>query len=778
MKAAFKWRLQNGIYGYLIDEDNQNGPFAYDISNSSRIYPDGTIETGTTVNEGEISATVSKFSRDEYINAFNSFKSFINASYPQVSLLDVMYYYNIENDECTASASSLKCSATDIIFDATAVDGDELSVVVTNEQTDPNTGEALRYRLDFTFPNTAPSGGTVVYSSVTSGVIISSSITSETITANELTVNNINTENITSITIATSAITTSSITTNEFNTTNINTENITSTTIATSTITSSSITTNNVVSDSITGLTVAASAITTSSITSNSFVKNGGTSDQYLMADGSVTTLTAGTNVTITKDSATGVVTISSQGGGSDYYQGRNVTIDSSNKINAEGYTFDSGVTSVSLFNTSDTGLKYTGPYGGDSNSITVNDNPTGKVVVGDKLIINGGEYEVSGINSGPFYIRFTTEFNSDGVTTETKVYKIQNSNVASAERSFAAGTGTVAYKTNMTVVGEYNDLENDANKSDILFAVGNGTSTQRSNAFIVRKDGSIHIHSTEDQISGEHYGGRIDFGNGYNNQKANVYIEETTDNELRFKAYNFSFRPDNLSVSIDGDANVTATVNNVPGVYLGCPIGTIVMWPGLIDPQNGSYPPYGWLLCDGSTLNNSGGEYNNLYYVIGTNYGGTGQASFNLPNLQQKFPLGALSGGTIGKQGTGDTVTGWSTSLAATGGTSGQTLSINEMPSHNHSLNDFRILTDDSDGITGYNSGCINANTSSAGRSYKQFAANGPTNSKSVGDVTVNTLSTNFQGATIFELNNTGSSKPHNNIPPFIAINFIIKYK
>jgi hypothetical protein len=158
MKAAFKWRLQNGIYGYLIDEDNQNGPFAYDISDHSRIYPDGTIETGATVNEGEISTTVSKFSRDEYINAFSSFKTFINASYPQVSLLDVMYYYNIENDECTASASSLKCSATDIIFDATAVEGSELSVVVTNEQTDPNTREALRYRLDFTFPNTTPSG--------------------------------------------------------------------------------------------------------------------------------------------------------------------------------------------------------------------------------------------------------------------------------------------------------------------------------------------------------------------------------------------------------------------------------------------------------------------------------------------------------------------------------------------------------------------------------------------------------------------------------------------
>jgi microcystin-dependent protein len=87
-------------------------------------------------------------------------------------------------------------------------------------------------------------------------------------------------------------------------------------------------------------------------------------------------------------------------------------------------------------------------------------------------------------------------------------------------------------------------------------------------------------------------------------------------------------------------------------------------------------------------------------------------------------------------------------------------------MPSHSHTLKDFRILTDQNSGM-GYD-GCINSNTSSAGRKWKQFAPNG---------TKTDCVNTNFNSQTKFELNTAGSSGKHNNVPPYTCVNFIIKH-
>jgi microcystin-dependent protein len=86
------------------------------------------------------------------------------------------------------------------------------------------------------------------------------------------------------------------------------------------------------------------------------------------------------------------------------------------------------------------------------------------------------------------------------------------------------------------------------------------------------------------------------------------------------------------------------------PGTISGAvPVGTIIMWAGNI-PTNPppATPPffnpedYGWLVCDGRSLNC--GQYFNLYAVLGNLYGGTpplqGQdGTFNIPNFQGYFP-------------------------------------------------------------------------------------------------------------------------------------------
>lgn len=68
-------------------------------------------------------------------------------------------------------------------------------------------------------------------------------------------------------------------------------------------------------------------------------------------------------------------------------------------------------------------------------------------------------------------------------------------------------------------------------------------------------------------------------------------------------------------------------------------PTGAVVMFGGTAAPS-------GYLLCDGSAVSRS--TYSALFAVIGTAYGvGDGSTTFNLPNMQQRFPLGKAASGT-----------------------------------------------------------------------------------------------------------------------------------
>jgi len=159
--------------------------------------------------------------------------------------------------------------------------------------------------------------------------------------------------------------------------------------------------------------------------------------------------------------------------------------------------------------------------------------------------------------------------------------------------------------------------------------------------------------------------------------------------------------------------------------------VGEIKMW-GTVSA------PTGYLLCDGSSVSTT--TYAALFAVIGYTFGGSG-ASFTLPDYRGRMPIG-VSG---------------SYALAATGGSANATL-----VSHTHTA----TVTDpghDHDAIT---------QTSGSSSSGAQF-----TNSFSG---SVNTTSTQMiQTATtgITVANSTeGSSATNANLPPYLAINFIIK--
>jgi microcystin-dependent protein len=87
-----------------------------------------------------------------------------------------------------------------------------------------------------------------------------------------------------------------------------------------------------------------------------------------------------------------------------------------------------------------------------------------------------------------------------------------------------------------------------------------------------------------------------------------------------------------------------------------------------------GNFPPQGWAFCDGSLLPIS--EFETLFSLIGTTYGGDGQENYALPDLRGRVPV---------HQGTGPGGTTWL--IGQAGGTETVTLTAAQLPTHSHGL-------------------------------------------------------------------------------------------
>ena len=171
----------------------------------------------------------------------------------------------------------------------------------------------------------------------------------------------------------------------------------------------------------------------------------------------------------------------------------------------------------------------------------------------------------------------------------------------------------------------------------------------------------------------------------------------------------------ENEHVEISPDIN-GAFADIDTNLGLVAPVGSILIWPVSVAPNK-------YLLCQGQTVSRT--TYAGLFAVLGATYGaGDGSTTFVLPNLKGKIPVGL-----DGTQTEFD-------AIAEIGGEKNHVLIVNEMPNHAHQQNLSEAATtvapSPGTGIIGYN------NTS-------------------------NTVS-------------TGGGLPHNNMPPFIVMNYIIR--
>lgn len=212
--------------------------------------------------------------------------------------------------------------------------------------------------------------------------------------------------------------------------------------------------------------------------------------------------------------------------------------------------------------------------------------------------------------------------------------------------------------------------------------------------------------------------------------------------NETRITAADLTHIEDGVSAATQGVTNVETTVNTLTArvasaenkakatdeyilgtkaelksdILKAVPIGTILMWAT-------STPPEGWLLCNGKEVSRT--AYLELFKVLGTSVGDAGSSSFKIPDLSGRFPLGTSN----------------THNLHSTGGAETHTLTVGEMPTHSH--------------IIGGNI----VHRGSGGDAFRELASAYP------GDNNANSQS-------------VGGGLPHNNMPPYYGINFIIRAK
>ena len=149
-----------------------------------------------------------------------------------------------------------------------------------------------------------------------------------------------------------------------------------------------------------------------------------------------------------------------------------------------------------------------------------------------------------------------------------------------------------------------------------------------------------------------------------------------------------------------------------------------------------GFFAPVDWHFCDGTML--SIAENTVLFQVIGTNYGGNGQSTFALPDLRSRVPMHQGASNVIGEFG----------------GTENVTLTLAQLPAHNHSL-------------SFSNSGQVRAPSNATMPAYATSGQAGAINV--YGPAPTNTtLNPNT-------LKYDGQGLPHSNIQPYLALNFII---
>jgi microcystin-dependent protein len=142
------------------------------------------------------------------------------------------------------------------------------------------------------------------------------------------------------------------------------------------------------------------------------------------------------------------------------------------------------------------------------------------------------------------------------------------------------------------------------------------------------------------------------------------------------------------------------------------------------------NFAPKGWAFCNGQIL--PAGQNRALFEILGKTYGGDGQTTFGLPNLQGRTPFHVGPGFSLGQSG----------------GEEAHALTIPEIPAHTH------------------------AATASSAAADQVSPANGLWANSGINTYSSYTPNTTMSSLAIDE---TGEGQPHPNLSPYLVLNFVI---
>ena len=193
--------------------------------------------------------------------------------------------------------------------------------------------------------------------------------------------------------------------------------------------------------------------------------------------------------------------------------------------------------------------------------------------------------------------------------------------------------------------------------------------------------------------------------------------------------------------------------------------LGTMLLWPM-------DWAPKGWALCNGQLL--SIAQNQALFSLLGTTFGGDGQTTFALPNLQGRFPLGMGSSYVLGQ----------------VAGNASVTLTAANLPAHTHPATftgtggggstPLSVTLQASTGTAG------NTNTPSATNKFLAASPGGPNGAQmwasslsspaiDLGGVTASGGGGGITGGTVTVGDNSPSGVPVEILPPYLTLNYII---